>query len=136
MSKQDKRTVCGVLSLCLLVALAAPALGQRLVTVPVGTIVPLRMDTALSSNSSRVGDSFTATVFRSVLVGGRAVLPEGAKVEGRVAGVSPGERGRRPASIAVAFDRITLPSGTAIPLDATLTTLSEEGRRTIEQDAR
>ena len=136
MSSHHKRTPCAVLSLCLLVALAGPALGQRLVTVPVGTVVPLRMDTALSSNSSRVGDSFTATVFRPVLVGGRAVLPEGAKVEGRVTGISPGERSRRPASIAVAFDRIALPNGAAIPIDATLTTLSEEGRRRIEQDAR
>ena len=136
MSSHDKRTACAVLSLSMLVALAAPVLGQRPVTVPVGTIVPLRMDTALSSSSSRVGDSFSATVLRSVLVGGREVLPEGAKVEGRVAGISPGERGKRPASIAVAFDRIALPNGPSIPVDATLTTLSEQGRRAIEQDVR
>ncbi len=136
MFNHDKRTACGVLSLMLLVALAAPVLGQRRVTVPVGTIVPLRMDTALSSNSSRVGDRFTATGFRSVLVDGRAVLPEAAKVEGHVTGISPGERGRAPGAIAVAFDRIALPNGNAIPIEATLTTLSEEGRRRIEQDVR
>ena len=112
------------------------ALGQRVVTVPVGTVVPLRMDTALSSNSSRVGDRFTATVFRSVLVDGRAVLPEGAKVEGHVTGINPGERGRGPAAIAVAFDKIVFPNGTSIPIDGTLTTLSEDGQRRIEQDAR
>jgi peptidoglycan hydrolase-like protein with peptidoglycan-binding domain len=94
------------------------------------------MDTALSSTSSRVGDRFTATISRPVLVRGRAVLPEGTKVEGRVTGVSPGERGRRPGSIAVAFDTISPPNGTAIPIDATLTTLDEEGRRRIEQDVR
>jgi peptidoglycan hydrolase-like protein with peptidoglycan-binding domain len=136
MSNHDKRIACGILSLCVLLALAAPALGQRLRTLPVGTVVPLRMDTALSSSSSRVGDRFTATVFRSVLVGGRAVLPEGAKVEGHVTGISPGERGRRPGSIAVGFDTISPPNGIAISIDATLTTLSEEGRRRIEQDVR
>lgn len=136
MSIHYKWTACGVLSLCLLVASAAPVLGQRPITVPVGTVVPLRMDTALSSSSSRVGDRFTATVFRTVLVGGREVLPEGAKVEGRVAAISPGERGRRPGSIAVAFDKIALANGVSIPIDATLTTLSEEGRRAIEQDVR
>jgi peptidoglycan hydrolase-like protein with peptidoglycan-binding domain len=136
MSNHDKRTACGILSLVLLVALVAPALAQRLVTVPVSTVVPLRMDTALSSNSSRVGDRFTATVFRSVLVDGRVVLPEGAKVEGHVTGISPGERGRGRGAIAVAFDRIALPNGNAIPIDATLTTLSEDGRRRMEQDVR
>lgn len=136
MFNHDKRTACGVFSLVLLVALVAPTLGQRLVTVPVGTVVPLRMDTALSSNSSRVGDRFTATVSRSLLLDNRAVLPEGAKVEGHVTGISPGERGRAPGAIAVAFDRIALPNGNAIPIDATLTTLSEEGRRRIEQDVR
>jgi len=135
MFNHHKRTTC-VFSLVLLVALVAPALGQRLVTVPVGTVVPLRMDTALSSNSSRVGDRFTATVSRSVLLDNRVVLPEGAKVEGHVTGISPGERGRAPGAIAVAFDRIALPDGNAIPIVATLTTLSEEGRRRIEQDVR
>src|SRR5882724_34408 len=135
MFNHDKRTTC-IFSLVLLVALVALALGQRLVTVPVGTVVPLRMDTALSSTSSRVGDRFTATVSRPVLLDNRAVLPEGTKVEGHVTGISPGERGRAPGVIAVAFDRIALPNGNAIPIDATLTTLSEEGRRRIEQDIR
>jgi len=147
MFKPDRSTITGVLSstitgvlsnmlpvvLSLILASAAPALGQQFVTVPVGTVIPLRIDTTLSSNSSRVGDSFTSTVFRAVLVDGRAVLPEGAKVEGRVTGITPGVRGKSPATIAVGFDRISLPDGKAISIEATLTTLDEEGRRRIEQ---
>lgn len=136
MCSHEKRVVNGVFSLVLIFALGAPALSQRLVTVPVGTVVPLRIDTALSSNSSRVGDRFTATVFQSVVVDGRAILPERVKVEGHVTGISPGERGRRPGTIAVAFDRIVLANGASIPIEATLTPLSEEGRRKIEQDIR
>jgi peptidoglycan hydrolase-like protein with peptidoglycan-binding domain len=135
MFKHEGSSTYAVLSFVLLFALAAPTLGQRLVTVPAGTVVPLRMDTALNSNSSRVGDRFTATVFQSVVVGGRVALPEGVKVEGRVAGISPGERGRGPGTIAVSFDRIALANG-AIPIDATLTPLGEEARRRIEQDVR
>ena len=136
MFAHEKRTTYGVLSLALLVALGATALGQRLVTVPVGTVVPLRMDTALSSNSSRVGDRFTATVFRPVLVDGRRALLEGAKVEGHVTGISTGERNRGQGSIAVQFDRIVLANATAIPIDATLMPLSEEARQRMEQDVR
>src|SRR6266851_5508276 len=136
MCNHERKLMNGVLFLALILGLGATALSQRLATVPVGTVVPLRIDTALGSNSSRVGDRFTATVFQSVVVDGRAVLPEGAKVEGHVTGISPAERGRRPGTIAVAFDRILMPNGTSIPIDATLTTLSEEGRRRIEQDTR
>src|SRR6266478_2713095 len=106
MFDHEKRTGYGVLSLLLLFTFGTTALGQRPVTVPVGTVVPLRMDTALSSNSARVGDRFTATVFRSVLIDGRTALPAGATVEGHVTGISTGERNRGRGSIAVTFDRI------------------------------
>src|SRR5215510_5519805 len=131
-----EREITVFLSLMLILASAAPALSQQSVSVPVGTVIPLRIDKLLSSYSSRVGDAFTATVFRPVLVDGRAVLPEGAKVEGRVTGITQGVRGKSPATIAVAFDKISLPDGKAISIDATLTTLDEEARRRIEQDVR
>src|SRR5229473_2040544 len=107
MCNHQRKLMNGVLFLALILGLGATALSQRLATAP---------------------------VFQSVVVDGRAVLPEGAKVEGHVTGISPAERGRRPGTIAVAFDRILMPNGTSIPIDATLTTLSEEGRRRIEQD--
>lgn len=135
MFNHEKRTGYLVLSLLLLFTLGTTALGQRPVTVPVGTVVPLRMDTALSSNSSRVGDRFTATVFRSVLVDGRRALPQGAKVEGHVTGIGTGERNRGQGSIAVTFDRIVFANDT-VPIDATLTPLNEETRRQMEQDIR
>ena len=131
-----EREITVFLSLMLILASAAPALSQQSVSVAVGTVIPLRIDKLLSSYSSRVGDPFTATVFRSVSVDGRTVLPEGAKVEGRVTAITQGVPGKSPATIAVAFDKISLPDGKSIPLDATLTALDEEARRRIEQDLR
>ena len=136
MCKYYKGTVSSVFSLVLILVLGMPVLAQRTVTVPAGTVVALRMDTALISTSSRVGDRFTGTVFRPVMVDGRVVAPESTKVEGHVSGINPGERGRGPGTIAVAFERMIFPNGNSIPIDATLTTLNEEGRRRIEQDVR
>jgi len=130
------REITLFLSLILILASAAPSLGQQSVSVPVGTVIPLRIDKLLSSYSSRVGDTFTATVFRPVVIDGRTVLPEGAKVEGRVTGTTQGVRGKTPATIAVAFDKISLSDGKTISVDATLTALDEEARRRIEQDVR
>src|SRR2546423_5314940 len=136
MSNHGGRTARAVLTIAVVMAFIVPALGQRRVTVPVGTVIALRMDTYLSSDSSRVGDSFTATAFRSSVVDGRVVVPENTRVEGHVTGVTPAERGSRVGTLAVAFDRMVFSSGSSVQLDGTLTTLSEEGRRRIEQDAR
>lgn len=136
MGNYKRRRAIAILSFAQILALGASALGQRLPTVPVGTVIPLRMDTHLRSGSTRAGEPFTATVSRQVVVDGRAVLPEGAKVEGRVISVTPGERGRRAGEIEIGFERIVFTNGNSIPVEASLTTLSEEGRRKLEQDVR
>jgi peptidoglycan hydrolase-like protein with peptidoglycan-binding domain len=68
------------------------------------------------------------------MVEGVVAVPDGARVEGHVTGVTSGERGRVAGTLAISFDRIVLPGGNSIPIDATLTSLSEEARRRIEQD--
>ena len=137
MSNQNKQKwiASAVLSLAIILVSGASVLAHVL-TVPVGTVIPMRIDTSLSSNSTRVGDPFTATVTGPVMVDGLVAVPEGARVEGHVTGVTSGERGRGAGTLAVSFDRIVLPNGDSIPIDATLTSLSEEGRRRIEQDLR
>lgn len=109
-------------------------LAAQLVTVPVGTVIPLRMETHLSSESSRSGDRFTATVFRDVLFDGRVVIPTGSKVEGHVTQVTPAERRSRAGTIAIAFDRLAILNGPSMRVEGTLTTLDDEARRKLEAD--
>ena len=135
MSNRNGRVLVGVLSFAIIMTLVVPAFGQRRVSVPAGTVIALRMDTYLSSDSSRIGDRFTATVFRSIVVDGRVVIPESTKVEGHVAGATSTGRGSKAGTISVVFDRIVFSAGSSIQIDCTLTTLNEEGRRKIEQDA-
>jgi peptidoglycan hydrolase-like protein with peptidoglycan-binding domain len=136
MCNDQKKTASVVLSLMMVMALVAPALGQRRATVPVGTVIPLRMDTYLSSESSRVGDRFSATVIRPAVVDGRVVVPENTKVEGHVTSVTPTERGTRAGTLAVTFDRMVLSPGGSVVIDATLTPLNDEWRRNVERDVR
>jgi peptidoglycan hydrolase-like protein with peptidoglycan-binding domain len=119
------------LSLALVFALSIPASARWTVTIPVGTVIPLRMDTYLNSETSRVGDRFVATVSRDIAANGVLALPAGTKVEGHVTGATPATRSRA-GTIAVAFDRIRFVGGSSTIVDGTLTTLSEEGRRQIE----
>lgn len=54
------------------------------VAVPEDTALRVSLDRAISSDQSRPGDHFDATVVSPVLVDGKTVIPEGARVEGIV----------------------------------------------------
>jgi peptidoglycan hydrolase-like protein with peptidoglycan-binding domain len=90
------------------------------------------MDTYLSSDTSRVSDRFTATVFRPVVIDRRVIIPADSKVEGHVTAVERAERGSKAGTVAIAFDRLTFPNGYSMPIDGTLTTLDAAARRSIE----
>jgi len=126
-----RRSAAGLLSLALIFAFSNQLWAATRVTVPTGTVIPLRMDTYLSSETSRVGDRFTATASSDVTVNGMLALPAGTKIEGHVTGASPATRSRA-GTIAVAFDRVRFVDGSSTFVDGSLTTLSEEGRRQIE----
>jgi peptidoglycan hydrolase-like protein with peptidoglycan-binding domain len=128
------RRVSVSLLMALFLALVSPALAGQRAEVPAGTIIPLRMDTYLSSETSRPGDRFTATVSRDVIVSGRVVVPANSKVEGHVTETTPSERGSKTGTISVAFDRLTISNGPSIPVDGTLTTLSDQERRELGED--
>jgi hypothetical protein len=121
-------------ALMVVILLSGQAHGVQLTTIPVGTVIPLRMETHLSSESSRPGDVFTASVFRDVLLDGRVAIPMGSRVEGRVTQVTRAERRSRAGTIAIAFDRLVLLDGHSISVDGTLTTLDEEARKKLEAD--
>jgi len=87
-------------------------------------VVPVTLNTSLSSTTSQVGDTFTATVVSNG-TDGYANIPEGTKIEGHVAAVEPMENGN-PAILDLAFDRLVLPNGTAETLDGSLASLDNE----------
>jgi hypothetical protein len=57
-------------------------------TLPAGSTINARLNTALSTENSKVGDTFTLTVADNVVAqNGAVVVPAGATIEGRVAAV-------------------------------------------------
>ncbi len=63
-------------------------------TVPSGTAVQVRLDQALASNQCRPGDQFAATLSEPVWVQGKTLIPEGARIIGKV--VAAGDSGSLP----------------------------------------
>lgn len=71
------------------------------ITVPQGTPIRVTIDQTLTSNGSRPGDSFAASISTPVEVDGRIVIPRGAHVTGRVAGSKESGRLHAPAQLSI-----------------------------------
>lgn len=105
-------------------------------TVPEDTIISVQMNGGLSSRTSRVGDKFTAVVTIPVYVNGKAVIPAGTIVEGRVTQVTPAKRMSKSGTIAIDFDSLVFPNGSRVNLVGNLTSDDPETRRRIDEESR
>ncbi len=92
---------------------AAPGLSSetarradRLVTIPAGTILRLRVDRAFGSDISRGEEAVSATLTRAVVVDGQTVLPSGSVATGYVADAERPGRVKGRGRVAVRFTRI------------------------------
>lgn len=109
--------------------------GQQMI-VPEGTVIELRMGTALNSETSKVNDTFSASVLRSVWIDGRIAVPENSTVGGRVTTVRAAERSSQSGVIGVEFNQLAI-NGRPYSIDAVLTSLqAEERKQIIDEESR
>jgi len=83
-----------------------PALEER--TVSAASVIGIRMDRAVSSETARVEDRVTARVTRDVEVEGRTVIPAGTRLDGTVTLVERGGKVRDRARIGIRFNTLVL----------------------------
>ena len=79
----------------------------REVTIPAGTSLPLRLTTAVASDTSRVEDPISAELTNPVTIDGHDVLPAGAKVTGVVATADGAGRVKGRAQVALLFTSVS-----------------------------
>jgi hypothetical protein len=95
-------------------------------TVPVNTIIRVRLNQQLNSGTARVGDRFSANVTEPVYAGaGVEVIPVGGKILGRVTVVNRAQK-RKPGNITVAFDSVQLPNGRTAVINGSLSALQAD----------
>jgi hypothetical protein len=78
------------------------------ITVPEGATLPLVLETAISSATSRPGDRVVARLAEEVRVGEKVVVPAGSEVRGRVTEAVPSGRVKTRARLAFDFDTLVL----------------------------
>ncbi len=97
---------------------AAPPLEPAFdeLTVPADSVIGIRLETAVSSETARVEDRVTARVTRDVTVGDRMVIPAGARLEGTVTLVELGGRLHHRARIGIRFTSVQLSDSLHVPI--------------------
>lgn len=95
-------------------------------TIPVGTEIDVRLQTALDSNTAQVEDRFEATTMVDLRQDGRVLIPAGSKVRGVVTDVKEAGRVDRKGSLTLAFDQVTV-NGRSYPMRGTVTQALESG---------
>ncbi len=113
----------------------APPASAPALSLPTGTGIKMKLETPLSTQSSKAGDSFAGRVTEAVMLNGKTVIPVGAAVQGRVVRVSDPRRIKGVPTLDLMPDEITMPDGsrytiTAVVVDtsAAHTRVNDEGQ--------
>ena len=91
---------------------------SRTVSLEAGSVVPVKLDDALSSKTSRKGDTFTATI-RNDADTDYYRLPSGTRMEGIVRDVRS-QKDKEPGLIDLEFRRIRFPDGKSAAIEGSL----------------
>lgn len=97
------------------------------VVIPAGTAITVRTENSLSSATSQSGDSFSATLADPIVVGGRDVVPAGAKADGTVAEAQAKGKIKGAASLRLELTSLTI-RGTRYPIQTSMAGFAQKGK--------
>ena len=109
------RLSCLSLTLASVLALAQTA-------IPIGTVLPVRLNTSLKTKRLRNGQEISARIMQDVPLPGSQKIPEGAKIVGRVVRVTPADADH-PGTLAVRFDSVRF-AHRSVPVTTSLRALA------------
>jgi len=84
----------------------------------VNSVIPVTLSSELSSNNSRIGDTFSTNV-RTAGQDNYGGIPNGSRIEGHVIAARP-RQGNEPGMLQLGFDRLILPDGNSMGLNGSL----------------
>jgi hypothetical protein len=87
------------------ILLAQPAYSQQNLAIPLGTILPVRLNSTLSSAKCRPGQVITGTIMQEVPLSASMRIPTGSKVLGQIVELSPASADA-PARVSLQFDKV------------------------------
>lgn len=121
-----------------LVCLAAAAISKGApYHLPAGKTLEIRLTRSLASFSARKGNPVEGVIIAPVLEEGRILIPMGSRISGTVVSATRVGLGlvHETARLTVAFNQLTLPDGSIVPL-ATQITGVDNARETVDKRGR
>ena len=115
---------------------AGLALAQESLSLPSGTSVRMKLETPISTQTNKVGDTFAGRVTEPVMLNGKAVIPVGAAIQGQIVKLTEPRRIKGKPTIELRPDSITMPNGEKYQFHATVvdtdpstkTSVNDEGQ--------
>lgn len=86
--------------------------------IPVGTVIPVKLESPINSVTSTMGDQFNATLTSDIMLNDDIILPAGSVIRGTVGKIKKSNFLLREAKIMLIFDHIVTPAGKQIPVYA------------------
>jgi hypothetical protein len=80
----------------------------RRVTIPEGTVLRVRLDTTVASDTSRVEDEVHGRLVNPIVINDRTIVPAGSRVAGTVVNADRSDRVKGRAALALRFNELTL----------------------------
>jgi hypothetical protein len=98
-------------------AKSSPVLPETIqVSLPVGTLLRVRLNQPVSSSRNKTGDPFTATLKESLVISGQELVPSNSQLEGKISQAVESGRFQVSALLELRLNRLTLPDRTAYAL--------------------
>lgn len=105
----------------------------RRVTVPQGTLIPIRMNETVSSAKNSSGDSFTGSLTEELVVDGLVIAERGAPVEGRIIQTQQAGRVKGLSLIELELTQLNTSDGQRVEIRTD--SFSKEGQSSTKEDA-
>jgi hypothetical protein len=105
----------------------------RKVTIPAGTVLAVRLNESVGSESNHPGDTFTAVLDSELVVDGLVIAERGARVEGRVVESRAAGRVKGLSSIILELTEIATSDGQRVRIGTE--SYEKKGERSTSQDA-
>jgi hypothetical protein len=135
----DARQVAAIITTENVASAGTQVAGDLSITVPSGAVVPVTLDSALSSKTARAGQTFMTTVVSTNP--GDSEFPRGTRIEGVITEVRH-KTSSSPGVLGLDFRAVVLPNGDRLALQGSLTSLDSnsvtresQGRIVAKSDA-
>ena len=105
-------------------------------TLPVGTPIRIRLETALSTSSTAAGDTFSGRVLEDVKQNNRVILPVGATLQGQVLRVSEPRRIKGKPMIQLLPQAVVLANGEKYAINAVVVDTNKINGTSVDDEGR